>query len=97
VTPPGLPARTTSYGYDNVGQLIQVNAPDGTVTNFSYDAAHRLIGATDAKGNSVSYTLDNMGNHIAEQVLDPSGNLQRSITRSFDALNRLQQVSGAVH
>jgi YD repeat-containing protein len=97
VTPPGLPARTTSYGYDAVGQLIQVNAPDGTVTNFSYDAAHRLIGATDAKGNSVSYTLDNMGNHIAEQVLDPSGNLQRSITRSFDALNRLQQVSGAVH
>ena len=96
VTPPGGPARTTSYSYDAAGQLKVVTQPDGGTVTYSYDPAHRLIGIKDAKGNVVAYTLDNAGNRTAEQIKDPSGVLQRSISRSFDALNRLQQVSGAV-
>ncbi len=96
VTPPGLAARTTSYTYDAAGQLTGVANPDGTSQSYSYDAAHRLIGASDNRGNTVTYTLDNMGNRISEQIKDPGGTLQRAISRSFDALNRLQQVSGAV-
>jgi YD repeat-containing protein len=95
-TAPGGVARTTMYAYDSVGQLIGVSNPDGTNLSFGYDAAHRLVDATDARGNSVTYTLDNMGNRIGEQRKDPGGVLQRAITRSFDALNRLQQVSGSV-
>ncbi len=95
-TAPGQSARTTRYTYDGVGQLTGVSNPDGSTLAYTYDAAHRLTGATDAKGNSVTYTLDNMGNRIKEDIKDPSGVLQRSINRSFDALNRLQQVSGAV-
>jgi YD repeat-containing protein len=95
VTPPGGTARTTSYTYDNAGQLTGAALPDGTTLGYSYDAAHRLTGVTDAKGNSVTYTLDNMGNKTGEQVKDPSGNLQRNITRVYDALNRVQQVTGA--
>ena len=95
VTPPGGVARTTSYTYDNAGQLTGAALPDGTTLGYSYDAAHRLTGVTDAKGNSVTYTLDNAGNKTGEQVKDPSGNLQRNITRVYDALNRVQQVTGA--
>jgi YD repeat-containing protein len=95
-TAPGLPARVSTYTYDAAGEVTGVTTPDGASVSFSYDAAHRLIGATDAKGNAVAYTLDNAGNRIAEQIKDPTGVLQRSITRSFDALNRLQQVTGAV-
>lgn len=95
-TAPGQTARTTTYTYDAVGQLTGVANPDGSTLAYSYDAAHRMTGATDAKGNSVTYTLDNMGNRIKEDIKDPTGTLQRSINRSFDALNRLQQVSGAV-
>ncbi|WP_411885878.1 LamG-like jellyroll fold domain-containing protein [Polaromonas sp. YR568] len=95
VTPPGGTARTTSYTYDNAGQLTGAALPDGTTLGYSYDAAHRLTGVTDAKGNSVTYTLDNTGNKTGEQVKDPSGNLQRNITRVYDALNRVQQVTGA--
>jgi len=40
-------------------------------------------------------TLDNTGNKVGEQVKDPSGNLLRNITRVYDALNRVQQVTGA--
>jgi YD repeat-containing protein len=95
VTPPGSTARTTSYTYDNAGQLTGVVMPDATTLSYSYDAAHRLTGVTDAKGNSVTYTLDNMGNKVGEQVKDSSGNLQRNITRVYDALSRVQQVTGA--
>ena len=95
VTAPGASARTTIYTYDDVGQLTGVANPDGSSAAYSYDAAHRLTGATDARGNSVSYTLDSAGNRTAEQIKDPTGTLQRTIGRSFDALNRLQQVTGA--
>ncbi|WP_164483770.1 MULTISPECIES: LamG-like jellyroll fold domain-containing protein [unclassified Polaromonas] len=97
VTPPGGTARVTNYTYDNAGQLTGVTLPDATVMSYSYsyDAAHRLTGVNDAKGNSVTYSLDNMGNRTGEQVKDPSGNLQRNIIRVYDALNRVQQVTGA--
>jgi len=95
VTPPGGTARTTSYTYDNAGQLTGATLPDGTSLGYSYDAAHRLTGVTDAKGNTITYTLDNAGNKTGEQVKDPSGNLQRNITRVYDALNRVQQITGA--
>lgn len=95
VTPPGGSARTTSYTYDNAGQLTGATLPDGTTLGYSYDAAHRLTGVTDAKGNSVTYTLDNAGNKTGEQVKDASNNLQRNIIRVYDALNRVQQVTGA--
>ena len=52
-------------------------------------------GPSITKGNSVTYTLDNAGNKTGEQVKDPSGNLQRNITRVYDALNRVQQIAGA--
>ncbi|WP_228778464.1 MULTISPECIES: LamG domain-containing protein [unclassified Polaromonas] len=97
VTPPGGVARTTSYTYDNAGQLAGVVLPDTTTMSYSYDAAHRLTGVTDAKGNSVTYTLDAMGNRTGEQVKDPSSKLQRNITRVYDALNRVQQIIGAIN
>jgi YD repeat-containing protein len=96
-TPPAGVPRVTTKSYDNSGQLTGVSMPDGTNLSFTYDAAHRLTGVTDARGNSVTYTLDGAGNRIADQVRDPTGSLQRSIARSFDALSRLQQVTGANH
>ncbi len=95
VTAPGLTARTTGYTYDAAGQLTGVSMPDGSAVSYTYDDAHRLMGAKDAKGNEVVYTLDNMGNRVSEEVKDPTGVLQRTISRSFDALNRLQQTTGA--
>jgi len=95
VTPPGGAARTTSYSYDNAGQMTGATLPDGTTLGYSYDAAHRLTGITDTKGNTITYTLDNAGNKTGEQVKDASNNLQRNITRIYDALNRVQQVTGA--
>jgi YD repeat-containing protein len=86
---------TTAYLYDPSGQLSQVTLPDGTVTRYAYDDAHRLVSITDGAGNAVVYTLDGAGNRIGEQIKDASGTLLRSVTRSIDALNRVQSVTGA--
>jgi hypothetical protein len=43
----------------------------------------------------VHYTLDEMGNRKGEELKDQSGTLARTITRIFDDLNRLQNVTGA--
>ncbi|MFJ2988639.1 DUF6531 domain-containing protein [Collimonas sp. NPDC087041] len=88
--------QSTSYSYDGVGQLTQVVLPDASTVNYTYDPAHRLTNIADSLGNSIAYTLDNMGNRISEQVKDPSGALARQTSRVVDALNRIQQITGAV-
>lgn len=85
----------TGYTYDPAGQLTRITQPDGSFLAFTYDAAHRLTDITDTLGNSVHYTLDAAGNRRSETVKDPSGTLSRQITRVYDALSRLQTVTGA--
>ena len=91
----GSVVQTTTYTYDNAGQLSQVTQPDNATINYTYDSAHRLTNIKDKLGNSVNYTLDLMGNRIAESINDPNGALTKQVNRVFDALSRLQQVTGA--
>ncbi|QCX47936.1 RHS repeat domain-containing protein [Ralstonia pseudosolanacearum] len=93
VTPASGAGQTTNYGYDAVGQLTKVTLPDSSTVSFSYDGAHRLTGAADSQGNSISYTLDAMGNRTQEQAKDPNGNLARQVTRVFDSMNRPLKVT----
>lgn len=85
---------TTSYVYDFAGQLLKVTQPDASWTGYEYDAAHRMNAVKDNLGNRIEYTLDNAGNKTAEKVKDPGGLLKRQLTRSFDALGRVQQTTG---
>jgi YD repeat-containing protein len=88
---------TTSYEYDNVGQLIKITLPDGSVLLYSYDAAHRLIGIQDSLGNRIAYTLDAMGNRTLEQVFDPAGALAQTRSRVYSDVNRLFRDIGALN
>jgi YD repeat-containing protein len=89
-------SETTTYAYDDVGNITKVTLPDLASLTYSYDDAHRLTGITDNLGNRVSYTLDLTGNRISETVSDPGGNLSRKISRVYDTMNRAQQVTGGV-
>ena len=85
---------TTTLVYDNVGQVTQLTLPDASQLNYTYDAAHRLTDVQDNLGNKVHYTLDTEGNRTNETTTDPTNALTKTLTRSYDALNRLQQVTG---
>lgn len=86
---------TTGYEFDGTGKLTRVSFPDGTGIVYTYDPAHRLTAMADSLGNSVSYTLDLSGNRVTERIRDGNGVLARQITRVYDTLNRLQQITGA--
>lgn len=85
----------TVYDYWPTGQLKKVTQPDGGYQQFSYDDAHRLVSVVDAAGNTVTYTLDSFGNKVSEQFTDSSGNVARTVSRTYDQLNRLKSVTGA--
>jgi RHS repeat-associated protein len=83
----------TTFGYTPYGAVSSVTDPDGVTTSYSYDAAHRLVKVTDAQGNYMQYTLDTVGDKTAEQVYDSTGTLHRSLSRSFNTLGQLTQVT----
>jgi YD repeat-containing protein len=86
--------QTTTYTYDAAGQLTRLTLPDTSWIGYEYDAAHRQTAVTDSRGNRIEYTLDNAGRRTAEAVRDPSGSLMRTLSRSIDALGRVQQTTG---
>jgi len=94
VTAGGVTENTT-YTYDGIGQMKLVTMPDNSTISYTYDDAHRLTQMADSIGNTITYALDIRGNRIAEQAKDPNGVLTRQSSRVYDALNRLQQVTGS--
>lgn len=86
--------QATVLTYDPAGLLRRLTFPDASWIAYEYDDAHRQIAALDNRGNRVDYQLDNAGNRTAESFKDPSGSLRRTLSRSIDALGRVQQVVG---
>ncbi len=95
VAAPGEPSRTTSYQYDNVGQVTRVTLPDGSTLNYAYNAAHLLTSITDALGNHVDYGYDSRGNRNSEKTYDTTGTLVRNIELAYDLRNNVSTVNTA--
>ena len=97
VTPVAGAPLTTAYAYWPTGLLRTVTMADSSTLNYTYDDAHRLTDVVDGAGNKLHYVLDSVGNRTSEQLSDASGNLASSVTRIYDALNRVQSTTGAMH
>ncbi|MEV5303495.1 DNRLRE domain-containing protein [Amycolatopsis methanolica] len=76
-TPTG-PSRTSSFAYDKIGNLLTETQPLGTlttadpndyVTRYGYDAISQLTSVTNAAGDVIGYSYDNVGNLTT--VVDP--------------------------
>jgi YD repeat-containing protein len=87
-------SHVTAFDYHPAGHLTQATLPDGSALSYGYDAAHRPISVQDQKGNRIDYTLNGLGVRTGEEVRDAGGLLVKNITRVFDALNRLERVTG---
>ena len=89
-----IAGQTTTFTYDFIGQPKRTTQPDGSWTEYEYDAAHRMNAVKDNHGSRIDYTLDSEGKVTAQNVKDPGGTILRTLTRTLDALGRVQQISG---
>ncbi|GIV67075.1 MAG: hypothetical protein KatS3mg047_1468 [Bellilinea sp.] len=105
--PPGLLkavsdalGRTTTYTYDSLGQLVQIQDAAQNFTHLEYDEIGRPISLTDPRGSITRLSYDPAGNLIRRvRNYDPSKtqnednlfNLTETFT--YDALGRLQQAT----
>ena len=91
----------TRFEYDAVGQLIEVDYPDGSFEHFSYDAAGNRTLQSDQTG-ARSYTVNTLNQYTQvnteELQYDADGNLihEAQRTYSYDSENRLLEVVDAV-
>lgn len=77
---------TENYAYNARGLLEEKQDAKGEKTQYTYDAAGRIIKQKDALG-AITYTYDKNGNILT--VSDKNG----TITRTYDAMNRVTSVT----
>jgi len=86
---------TTTFAYDNVGNVTKVTQAEGDYVRYTYDNAHRLTDITDTAGNHIHYQLDAAGNRTSESTYDTANALKRSLSRQYDQLDHLLKVLNA--
>ncbi|WP_197056515.1 RHS repeat-associated core domain-containing protein [Luteibacter mycovicinus] len=83
---------TTHIAYTPDGAVRTVTDPDGIVTTYAYDDAHRLTDITDGLGRRMHYTLDAAGNATKAQSITAAGTVVKSTSRSFNTLGQLTAI-----
>ncbi len=83
----GAVNETTTYQYDNQGNLVTLTDPNGNNTANTYDALNRLAKITDQLSGNVNYGFDSL-----DQLIKISD--QRGLTTQYaiDGLGNLNQV-----
>ena len=85
-----------SYSYDDTGNLTEIERPDGSYLDLTYDTAHRLKKIEDALSNTTSYTLDAAGNITAANIYNSVPTLTQTQTYAYNNVNMLTQLTGAL-
>jgi RHS repeat-associated protein len=96
---------TTVYTYRPDGQLLTMTCPNSVKCTYSFDNAGRMTGAEYKRNGgsgstiaSYTFTLDNLGNHLQEQITEPYPaypaipNLTNNYT--YSNANRIQTAGG---
>jgi RHS repeat-associated protein len=89
--------KTTTYGFDPVGNLRATTLGNGVTTSYAYDEQNRLRNLTTTQGGttiaSYQYTLGAAGNRVG--VTELGG---RTVAYQYDDLYRLtrETISGSV-
>src|SRR5690348_1559623 len=85
----------TTYQYDTLDNLLQVNQSGIAARTFTYDSLSRLLTASNPESGSISYVYDANGNLSTKTSPAPNQTASGTVvtTYSYDALNRLTQRS----
>ncbi len=86
--------RVTSYGYDLGGNGVKVVLPNGDKETAAYDALNRATSQSAVSGSggplyTYNYVHDLAGNMLSEAETYPSGLNNRTVTNTYDNINRL--------
>ena len=90
-------AKTTTYTYDTLGQLVSVTNSLGKTWTFGYDAARRMTTATNPSGDAARYNYDTLGN-VTRTEYGINGGVPTTTfyeDTQFDELGRLLKTLGA--
>ncbi len=83
---------TTTYKYDNAGQLEVITLPTNAVYKYTYDDAHRITDIETEEGERIHFTLDLMGRHERDDVFNAAGTLVQTRSSTFDLAGKLQEA-----
>lgn len=83
------------YSYTPSGQLDVVTLPDSSTIDHDYDNAHRLTKISNTAGESINYTLNDMGGVTAMAIKDSGGTTKKSWTATYDVLNDRLSLVGS--
>ena len=84
-----------TYTYDEVGNVSGMTNSRGQITTYEYDKAGRVIKQSDEAG-TITYTYDANGNKLeVTEVMSGDTVSSNTITRTYDALNRVTSYTDA--
>ncbi len=93
-------SQTTTYVYDSLARLKEVQRPNGTVLKISRDKAGQILGLKESAGgklfNYQGFAFDAVGKIVRklQAPLVSSGTTQPSFTGTYDDDDRLASVNG---
>jgi RHS repeat-associated protein len=86
------PIWVTTYGYDQLGNLLSVVQVSSRQRAFAYDSLSRLLTATNPESGTLAYAYDADGN-VSTKVTptqdQSSSSVKTTISYCYDALNRM--------
>jgi RHS repeat-associated protein len=85
----------TTYQYDALNNLLQVNQGTMAPRTFAYDSLARLTSASNPESGAISYTYDANDNLLTKTSPAPNQTGSATVTTSYqyDALNRITSKS----
>lgn len=83
----------TALTYNPTGTLASLTVPMGLSLTYTYDVAQRLTGWSNNRGESGTFTLDAMGNRVAQEIRNSAGALAYSSVRTINNINRVSGQS----
>ncbi|MDD4818351.1 MAG: Ig-like domain-containing protein [Victivallaceae bacterium] len=95
--------KTTTFTYDNAGNLTGVVRPDNSTLAYAYDISDRLMLITDPNGNDTGYTWNSIGKlesavrvdgSLESFTYDADGNLTGAVSRSGATAEYLRNTFG---
>ena len=86
---------TSEYAYDLLGNIAEVNDPNGDITQYSYNELGQTIQVQDRDGKITKYSYDNRGNQSkVEKQTDDVSNPWQVTEFTYNTQNKLILIEG---